>query len=493
MSKTLGAGQGATLLLLTSVELVVFLDSSVVNLALPSIGKALVLSVATLVWVSSAYQVTFGGFQLGAGRATDRLGRRLMFQTGLAIFTAASLLAGVTNSGGAVIAARAVQGVGAAILIPAELALITAVFTEPEAYRRAFGVWSAMGAVGAAAGVAVGGLIVSALGWRWVFLINVPIGVAGLVASVRLLPRDGIDLRAVRRRELDLPGMVTGTSSLLLLVYVITKAAEGSLDSLHWVLAALAVVLGAAFVLVERQAEAPVLPFRLFGSRNITGSSMASFLVGAAHVPVFVFLSLYWQEVHHYSALKSGMATLPIPIAGIPVARLLIPRALKLIGPRNVLIGGTTLLTIALLLLTRIPTHAQYAPDFLPAAFIFALGLPACFVGSTMPAMKSAPPTETGVVSGVVNTAQRLGAGMGVAVLAAVANSRTSHHHGGTRADAVNAGFHTAFLGAAGLAALCLLVALLVVRTVPEPPPAEPAPAEPVAAGAEDGQASAAD
>ncbi|NJP48277.1 MFS transporter [Actinacidiphila epipremni] len=494
MSKTLGAGQGATLLLLTSVELVVFLDSSVVNLALPSIGKALALSVATLVWVSSAYQVTFGGFQLGAGRTTDRLGRRLMFQTGLAVFTAASLLAGVTNSGGAVIAARAVQGIGAAILIPAELALITAVFTEPEAYRRAFGVWSAMGAVGAAAGVAVGGAIVSALGWRWVFLINVPIGVLGLMVSGRLLPRDGIDLRAVKRSELDLPGMVTGTSSLLLLVYVITKAAEGSLDTLHWVLGGAAVVLGAAFVLIERQAQAPVLPFRLFSTRNITGSSLANFLVGAAHVPVFVFLSLYFQEVHHYSALKSGLAVLPIALAGIPVARLLIPRALKLLGPRNVLAAGMALLTVALLLLSRIPTHADYAPDFLPAAFVFAVGLPACFVGSTMPAMRAARPSETGVVSGVVNTAQRLGAGMGVAVLAAVANSRTSHHHGGTAADAVNAGFHTAFLGAAGLAVLGLLVALLVIRTVPEQPPAAPKDAEPaVAAAAEDGTATAAE
>lgn len=468
MSNTL-AGQRGTLLLLTSVELLVFLDSSVVNLAMPSIGKALSLSVATLVWVSGAYQVTFGGFQLGAGRTTDRLGRRLMFQTGLAVFTAASLLAGLTHSGWALIAARAVQGVGAAILIPAELALITSVFTEPAAYRRAFGVWSAMGAVGAAGGVAAGGLIVSALGWEWVFLINVPIGVVGLLVSNRLLPRDGIDLRAVQRRELDLLGMVTGTSCLLLLAYVVTKGAEGSLNTGQWLLAALAVVLGVSFLLIERRVETPLLPFRLFRARNISGSTAVSFLIGAAHVPVFVFLSLYFQEVHGYSAVKAGLAVLPIAVTGIPVARLLIPRALKAVGPRMVLIGGMALLTVALLLLSRIPAHVDYVTGFLPAAAVFAVALPACFVGSAMPAMKAARPGETGIVSGVVNTAQRLGAGMGVAVLAAVADSRTSHHRGGTPVDAVNAGYHSAFLGAAGLAVLGLVIAVLVVQHLPEP------------------------
>lgn len=494
MSNTL-AGQRGTLLLLTSVELVVFLDSSVVNLAMPSIGKALTMSVATLVWVSSAYQVTFGGFQLGAGRTTDRLGRRLMFQTGLAVFTAASLLAGLTHSGWALITARAVQGVGAAILIPAELALITAVFIEPAAYRRAFGVWSAMGAVGAAGGVAVGGVIVSALGWQWVFLINVPIGVLGLLLSSRLLPSDDIDLRAVKRRELDLPGMVTGTGCLLLLVYVVTKGAEGSLSPWHWLMAALSVLLGVSFVLIERRVETPLLPFRLFRTRNITGSSMVSFLVGASHVPVFVFLSLYFQQVQGYSAIRSGLAVLPIAVTGIPVARLLIPRALKAFGPRTVLIGGLTLLTAALLLLSRIATHADYVTGFLPAAAIFAVGLPACFVGSTMPAMKAARPSETGIVSGVVNTAQRLGAGMGVAVLAAVANSRTDHHHGGTPADAINAGYHTAFLGAAGLAVLGLVVAVLVVQQPQEPAEAGGKKDEmPVAAAAaEDGQGSTGD
>lgn len=473
----------AQLLLLTSVELIVFLDASVTNLAMPSIATSLTLSVATLVWVSSAYQVTFGGFQLGAGRATDRLGRRLMFRTGLAVFTAASLLAGLAGSGTVLIAARAAQGIGAAILIPAELALLTAVFTEPEAYRRAFGVWSAMGAVGAAAGVAVGGVIVSGLGWRWVFLVNVPIGVLGLLASGPLLPRDGVALRGVRRRELDLPGMLTGTASLLLVVYVATKGAEGSLDTAHWLLAGLAVLLGAVFVAVERRARTPVLPFRIFRVRDITGSVLANFLIGAAHVPVFVFLSLYFQEVHGYSAAASGLAVLPLALAAIPVARLVLPRVLKAAGPRAVLAGGTALLTVALLLLSRIPAHADYVTDFLPAALVFAVALPACFVGSTLPAMRAASPAETGVVSGVVNTAQRLGAGLGVAVLAAVANARASRHRGGGPADALNAGFHSAFLGAAGLAALGVVVALLAVGPLPEPDAAAGDGAEVVPAG----------
>lgn len=460
-------GRRATLLLLTSVELIVFLDVSVINLAMPAIGSALGLSVVLLAWVSTAYQVTFGGFQLGAGRATDRLGMRRMFQAGLAVFTAASLFAGLTDVGWALIAARAVQGIGAAILIPAELALITAVFTDPKEYRRAFGVWSAMGAVGAGGGVALGGFIVEFLGWEWVFLVNVPIGVLGLLVSNRLLPADSVDVGSVRRRDLDLPGMVTGTGCLLLLVYVVTKASEGSLDRLHWLLAALALALALSFLLIERRVETPLLPFRIFRRRDITGSAVANFVVGGTHVPVFVFVSLYFQQVHHYSPIQAGLAVLPIAVISVPVSRMLIPAALKLVGPRLVLGGGLSLMTAALLILAQLGVDAPYVTHFLPAAVIFAVGLPACFVGSTMPAMKAADPKETGIVSGVVNTTQRLGAGMGVAVLAAVAASHTAGLGGPRDAEALNAGFHLAFLGAAGLAVVGLVASLLIIR--PEP------------------------
>ena len=465
------AGKRAALILLTGVELIVFLDVSIINLAMPTIGAALGMSVVALVWVSTAYQVTFGGFQLGAGRATDLLGPRRMFQVGLAVFTAASLLAGLAQWGWLLIAARAVQGLGAAILIPAELALITSTFTEPEAYRRAFGVWSAMGAVGAAGGVALGGIIVQTLGWEWVFLLNLPIGVAGLVLSGRLLPDDGIDLATVGRRRLDLPGMVTGTGCLLLLVYVVTAAAEGGMGAVQWLLGVLAVVLGAAFLLIERRVDEPLLPFRIFRERNISGSAAANLVVGATHVPAFVFISLYFQEVHGYSAIRAGMAVLPIALVSIPVSRTLIPVALKAVGPRLVLAFGMTAMSVALFLMGRLPVDADYLTGFLPAALIFAVGLPACFVGATMPGVKAAAPGQTGIVSGVVNTTQRLGAGLGVALLASLAQSRTASV-GGDHAAALNAGFHYAFMGAAAMAVIGVVVALTVIR--PEPPKIDP-------------------
>ena len=320
-----------------------------------------------------------------------------------------------------------------------------------------------MGAVGAAGGVAVGGVIVSALGWQWVFLVNVPIGVLGLLAGTRLLPRDGIDLRAVRRGELDLPGMVTGTGCLLLTVYVATKGAEGLAGPAALAAGGVAVLLGAAFVLAERRAATPVLPFRLFRTRASPARALGTSWSARRMCRSSSSCRCTSRKCTTTAPSGSGLAVLPIALAGIPVARLLIPRALRAVGPRMVLAGGMALLTVALLLLSRIPAHADYAADFLPAAFVFAVGLPACFVGATMPAMRAAAPGETGIVSGVVNTAQRLGAGLGVAVLAAVATSRTTHH-GGAPADAVNAGFHLAFLGAATVAALGLLVALASLR-----------------------------
>lgn len=479
------AGRRAALLLLTGVELIVFLDVSIINLAMPTIGAALGIGVVALVWVSTAYQVTFGGFQLGAGRASDLLGPRRMFRVGLGIFTAASLLAGLAQTGWLLIGARALQGVGAAILIPAELALLAIMFADPEANRRAFGVWSAMGAVGAAGGVALGGVIVQGLGWEWIFLINVPIGIAGLLLSGRLIPADKADPKAARGR-LDLPGLFTGTGCLLLVVYVVTAAAEGDLGAVQWALAVLAVLLGAAFLLIERRVAEPLLPFSVFRERDITGASAANFVVGATHVPAFVFMSLYFQEVHGYSAIRAGLAVLPIAVLGIPVSRMLIPMALKRFGPRRVLILGMTLMAVALGMMGMLPADAAYMTRFLPAAVIFAVALPACFVGSTVPGVRAAAPAQTGIVSGVINTTQRLGAGLGLAVLASVAESRTGAV-GGPRAEALNSGFHYAFLGAAGLAVLGLVVAVAVLR--PEPPrPEEPVaapPAEEATAAAE--------
>ncbi|WP_406863605.1 MFS transporter [Streptomyces sp. HUAS MG47] len=470
MSSSVLQGKRGVLLLLTSVELVVFLDVSIVNVALPAIGAALGLTVVGLAWVGTAYQVTFGGFQLGAGRATDILGRRRLFRVGLAVFTVGSLLAGVAVWPWLLIAARALQGVGAAILVPAELSLITVIFTEPAAHRRAFGWWSAMGAVGAAGGVVIGGVIVELFSWHWIFLINVPIGIAGLLLSGKLLPADPPVTDS--RSRLDIPGIVTGTGALLLLVYVVTVAAEGDLDALTGVLALVGLVLAALFVRIELRSPDPLLPFRFFRNPDITGSTVASAIVGAAHVPAFVFLALYFQEVRGYSALQSGLAVLPVAAVNLVVSRTLVPTALAKWGPRVVLTAGMALLSLGLFMLSGLPVDGSFLTDYLPGALIFAAGLPAVFVGATVPAVKAVAEHETGVMSGVVNTAQRIGAGLGVAVLAAMATSRTETA-GGSRLAALNEGYQLTFLGAGALAALGVLVGLWLVKRAPRTAPAK--------------------
>ncbi|MFI0975709.1 MFS transporter [Streptomyces sp. NPDC021093] len=465
MSATVLNGKRGVLLLLTSVELVVFLDVSIVNVALPAMGAALGLGVVGLAWIGTAYQVTFGGFQLGAGRATDLLGRRRLFRAGLLLFTLGSLLAGLAAWPWLLIAARALQGVGAAILVPAELSLLTSVFSEPAAYRRAMGWWSAMGAVGAAGGVVLGGFIVSVLTWHWIFLINVPIGIAALLLSGRLLPADG-PLDPAARSRMDLPGIATGTGALLLVVYAVTVAAEGDTGPRMLGTGAAGLLLAAAFVRREMRTREPLLPFRLFRDPDVTGSTLASFVVGAAHVPAFVFLALYFQEVRGYSPLASGLAVLPVAVVNLVVSRTVIPPALAKWGPRAVLTGGMALLCAGLLLLGRLPVDASFAVDYLPGAVIFAAGLPAVFVGATMPAVKAVAAHETGVMSAVVNTAQRIGAGLGVAVLAALAADRTDASSAGGAAHrvALNEGYRLTFLGAAGLAALGVLVGIWLIR-----------------------------
>ncbi|MFH0244664.1 MFS transporter [Streptomyces sp. HK10] len=457
-------GKRAALLLLTSVELVVFLDVSIVNVALPAMGAALGLTVVGLAWVGTAYQVTFGGFQLGAGRATDVLGRRRLFRAGLAVFTLGSLFAGLAAEPWMLITARALQGVGAAILVPAELSLLTVMFTEPAAHRRAFGWWSAMGAVGAAGGVVLGGLIVELLSWPWIFLINVPIGLAGLLLSGRLLPPDAAPPAARVRERLDLPGITTGTASLLLLVYVVTVAAEGEVDAYTGLLALAGLALGAAFVVVELHSADPLLPFRFFRNADITGATLASLIVGAAHVPAFVFLALYFQEVQEYSALESGLAVLPVAIVNLVVSRTVVPPLLANWGPRVVLALGMAFLAAGLALMSRLPVGLDFVTDYLPAAIVFAAGLPAVFVGSTVPAVKAVAEHETGVISAVVNTAQRIGAGLGVAVLAALAGARTESVGGPEDTAALNEGYQLTFLGAALLATVGVAIGLWLVR-----------------------------
>jgi EmrB/QacA subfamily drug resistance transporter len=460
------SGLRAALALLTVVELVIFLDVSIVNVALPSMARSLALSGAGLAWVVTAYQLTFGGFQLVGGRAADLLGRRRMFRLGLGTFTGASLLAGMAPWAWVLIASRALQGVGAAMVVPAELSLLTVMFTERGAYQRAFGVWSAMGAAGAASGVALGGILTQQAGWPWIFLVNVPIGVTALALSGRYLAADAPLIRFGRGmpRRLDLNGALTGTAAILILVYLVSVTPQrGWDDAVVIVGLVMFVALLVGFLATEKGNPDALLPLRLFNVRNVSGSAISNFLVGAAHVPAFVLLSLYFQDVLHYSAMVAGFGVLPIALVNIAVSRTILPRILDRFGPRPLLAGGFILLTVGLAVLGRAPVSGSYARDVLPGALVFAMGLPSVFVGSTLPAVKSVAESNIGVVSGIVNTTQRVGASVGVSVLLALATLRSSHVTDGSRAAALDAGYQVGFLAAAALSAVGVVVALGVL------------------------------
>ncbi|MFI7444721.1 MFS transporter [Nonomuraea indica] len=460
-TKTWGAGGFAVLLLLTSVELVVFLEVSIVNVALPAIGATLAIGETGLAWVVNAYQLTFGGFQLVGGRAADVLGRRRMFQAGLVLFTGGSLMCGLAPDAGTLLAGRAVQGIGAALVVPAELALLAAIFTEPAVHRRAFGVWSAMAAAGAASGVALGGILTEGAGWPWIFLINVPIGVVALLAGPRLLPPDGPLATGAGGPRPDLVGALAGTGTLLAIVFLASELPARGWDALTAVAAAATAALAAVFAVRQRRHPQPILPPALLRQRDVRAGTVANALVGAAHVPAFVLLSLMLQEVMGYSAIAAGFAVLPIAVVNMVTARTVVPWALGRLGPRVVLAAGMGLLMLGLAgYALLLHPAAGFLTAVLPPGLAFAVGLPAVFVASTSPAVRAAPEDQKGAASGLLNTAQRLGAALGVTGALMTSAAWTASRDGA--ASALADGLRAGFAVAAGLAALGILCALLM-------------------------------
>jgi EmrB/QacA subfamily drug resistance transporter len=458
------------LLLLTSVELVVFLEVSIVNVALATLGMALAFTETGLAWVVNAYLLTFGGFQLVAGRAADVLGRRRMFQAGIALFTVGSLVCGLAPDAVTLLAGRAVQGVGAAIVVPAELALLAAIFTEPAAYRRAFGVWSAMAAAGAVSGVALGGILTQTLGWPWIFLINVPIGLAALVASPRLLPAD--PPRSPRARpRLDVVGALAGTGCLLALVFVASEVPVRGWDALILAVSAITVALATVFAVSQRRHPQPILPRGLLREQEVRAGTVANALVGAAHVPAFVLLSLMLQEVMGYSVIAAGFAVLPIAVVNMVTARTVLPWAVGRFGTRGVLAAGMGLLASGLTgYALFLHPGAGFLTVVLPFSIAFAMGLPAVFVGSTASAVRAAPADQQGAASGLLNTAQRVGAALGLTGVLLAAAAWT-----GSSGD-VAGGLRAGFAIAAGLAVLGIVCGLVMFTRRNADPATTPQP-----------------
>lgn len=431
------------LALVVVAEFVVFLDIAIVNIALPTISTELGLDAGGIGLVVDAYQVVFGGLLLLGGRIADTLGRTRVFLTGFGVFTAASLVAGLAGSGGVLIAARAAQGLGAALLVPATTALVVALFPDERERRRAFGIWGAMRAGGASSGAALGGVLTQTLGWEWIFLVNVPIGIAVLLAGPALLP-------ALARDAAVRPGVaaaITGTGGLLLLSAAVTEGpAAGWLSTPTLLAAGAAVALLVLFVMVERRSARPLVPTRVL-NRTVVATTAVSLLYGASHIPLFLFLSFHLQQALALDALAAGIAMLPIGLTVMAVSVLLVPPVMARFGARATLAAGLGLLTAGLLLLARAPEGGSYLVDVLPAGLLAAFGLAACFAGVTLPAVTAVADGDTGLAAGLVNSAQRIGSGLGVAALVTL--------------PAIGPSAQTVpFLAAAGLAVLGLFTVL---------------------------------
>ena len=470
------------LILLCVTQFIVVLDVAIVNVALPSIQSALDFSTENLQWVVSAYALTFGGFLLLGGRVADLLGRRRVFMAGLVVFSLASLAAGLSQSEGMLITARAIQGMGAAIISPAALSILMTMFEEGPERNKALGIWGAVAGMGGAAGVLAGGILTDLAGWEWIFFVNVPVGAAVLLLAPRLLRESRIE---VERRRFDVAGAITVTGSLSLLVYALVKSNDYGWGSARTLLViAASAVLMAAFILIERRTKAPMLPLGLFRNRVLTGANVVGFMLGAAIFSMFFFLSLYMQQVLGYSALKTGIAYLLVALI-IVVSAAASQALVTRFGIRWILAIGMGLLTLGILWFTMVSVDGSYAVDLVPGFILSGIGLGFSFVPDSIAALTGVRERQAGVASGLINTSQQIGGALGVALLLTVATNRstTLAGEGQSRVEATVGGFQYAFAVGAGLALLGLLATLFLIRSrAGEPAPAEEPSREPAVA-----------
>ncbi|HYT51681.1 MAG TPA: MFS transporter [Gaiellaceae bacterium] len=449
------------------------LDVAIVNVAIPSIQLKLHTTPATVQWVLIAYSITFGGFLLLGGRMADLLGRRLIFLVGLTLFTLASLICGLAGSIGVLIAARAVQGVGAAIISPAALSIVSTTFEEGADRNKALGIWGALGGSGAAAGVLFGGILTKYLGWEWIFFVNVPVGALVFALTPIFVPESRADMPD---RRFDAAGAVTVTGGLALLVYAISKAPDVGWGSARTILLLIAsAVILAAFVLIELRGRAPLMPFSIFRIRSLLGANVVGFLLGSVIFADFFVLTFYVQETLHWSALKTGvtfLATAGTTVIWAGVAQALTTR----FGPRPVIVAGLLVLAASMVQYTQIPLHGHYWPDLLPAYLAFALGLAFAFVPVTIAALAQVAPREAGLASGLINTSQQIGGAIGIAIATTIFRTKAKDL-GFTPAGFVS-GYQDAFWALIALALIGAVAAFILLRGVRREDVVEQEPAE---------------
>ncbi|HET7137396.1 MAG TPA: MFS transporter [Gaiellaceae bacterium] len=472
------------LAVIVTAQFMVVLDVAIVNVALPTIKDDLHFSQESLQWVVTAYSILFGGVLLLGGRMADLLGRRRLFMVGLALFTTFSLLDGLAWSEGSLIAFRSLQGLGAALLSPAALSILTTTFAEGRERNLALGVWGAVSGSGGAAGVLLGGALTSALSWSWIFFINVPVGLLVLALAPRLVRESRAD---VTHRHFDVPGAVSITAGLMLLVYAMTRAVTHGWvtgETIGTLAAAVALVL--AFVAIEARSSAPLLPLRMFRLRTLTGSNIAGLLMGGAVFSQFFLLTLYMQQVLHYSALQTGVAYVALTLAVIVFANVSQAVALRL-GIRRVLPVGLLLAAAGLLLYARLPVEGHYFWDLFPAFLLTGIGMAFAFVPMTIGALAGVRSADAGIASGLINTTQQIGGAVGVAAATTISSTYTSHFvsgHAGASplgGPALVHGFEIAFYVLAAVTIAAALLTAMVVESQPAPAEeAEPVEAEAV-------------
>jgi EmrB/QacA subfamily drug resistance transporter len=448
------------LALLASAQFVVVLDASIVNVALPSIGQDLSIASADLSWIVNAYTLFFGGFLLLGGRMADLLGPRRVFMGGLILFALASLAGGFAQNDVQLIVARAVQGLGAAILSPAALSIVTTTFAEGAERNKALGVWGAVAGSGGAAGVLLGGVLTDALSWEWVLFVNVPIGLAAAALAPVLLTETR-DRRA--HRSFDAAGALTITAGLSILVYGLVDAEDAGWGSTQTVaLLSVAALLIGSFLAIESRAKSPLMPFRIFRLRTLSASNAVGLLIGMALFSMFFFVSLYMQNVLGFDALETGLAYLPLAltiIVSAGVASQLVTR----LGFKPVLMGGLVLVAVGLVWFAQVDVGGSYTADVLFPSIVAGAGLGFAFVPVTIGAVAGTRDDEAGLASGLINTSQQIGGALGLAVLSTVAFANVPDG-GRPDLDALTGGFQDAFLVGAGFAVLAFVIAAVAIR-----------------------------